>query len=285
MSLARSALRRLAVSISVLVACTLAGGCFVPHAQIVRNAQDAFSDGATLENRQKYQASALDLSTLDGAEEHFATARGLAEQALTEFEGELRRDDLYGTTLTVHALSSWRLGDIDASLASAKKVTALAESESANTRVWPRDAALCRALPDLIKIDALGVTAGAFDQDTSAESFDHDLLKPAKAIRNSLHSTANVEAGHSLEVYFALSDLEIVFVVYRGLTQMHKSRRTQSAVADYLAMRSDALDRLGQLGSNPLHAGRAAALNTHVTYYTYLLLDEIAVTTPGEDGD
>jgi hypothetical protein len=133
----------------VLVA--MAGCQSVNH---LRDAQEAFNRAATLENKLRYAAN--DPNTLFKTE---------ASEALTEVgsvqssyaaallslenvdEAKLKQDRLWGSALTLKALTQWRLGRYEDALTTAN--TAKANSN----QLFPRDAAIVEALPGLIKID------------------------------------------------------------------------------------------------------------------------------------
>ncbi len=277
-------LHRLVVALLAAVLCTLATGCFAPHAQMVREAQDAFSEGAELENTRKFDpARQLDPSAFSGPTDRYAAARGIIEQVLAEAEGDLRRDDLYATALTVHALSSWRLGDTASAEASAKQVRDLVAATEPGTRVWPRDAAVCKALPQLIKVDALGDTVEGLPTGVDAATFETQVMQYVPKVHQELQAAGEeLEDGHPLQIYFALADLELTYVVFQGLTaKMTREARRPGHVERYQSMRTDGLKRLQALKANDrFDSETQTAIGTHLDRYTRDLHQTISTGDP-----
>ena len=69
----------------------------------------------------------------------------LEKLANNQDETRLRKDGLWGSALTLKALSQWRLGQYDQAIA-----TAQLAKQSAGDQTYPRDLALITALPGLV---------------------------------------------------------------------------------------------------------------------------------------
>src|SRR5690606_7033133 len=202
----------------------------------------------------------------------YAAAHGLIERVLAEAAADLRADDLYGTALTIRALCAWRLGDPDAAREAAAEVTALAADPEAGTRVWPRDRALCAALDPLTKIDALGVVVRGFEAaTTTAADTQAKLMRHVPGVQQGLRdAAASVPAGHPLRIYLAQAELELAYVVYRGLNKVDRGQRDPTQVDEYDRLRKSALGQLDELRRAFHEAGdRIDALQEH---YRNLLL-------------
>lgn len=135
-----------------LAACNGLGG-----ARRLRDAQDAFNEGARLENHLRYESAftqyglsvknqnEISVPSVDRPEQHYAAALEILASIREPEEKELENDKLLGTKLTLEALCQWKLGRGTAaiSLANAALTNLGAESE-------PRDWVIARALPGLV---------------------------------------------------------------------------------------------------------------------------------------
>jgi tetratricopeptide (TPR) repeat protein len=136
-----------------ILAIVAATGCVsVNH---LRDAQESFNQAAAAENALRLDSTTpLDasgsgtLATWSSARNGYASALRSLEQLEAADRQRLRQDGLWGATLTLKALSEWRLGFFDEALA-----TAAEARETAAEQIYPRDQALLRALPGLIKTD------------------------------------------------------------------------------------------------------------------------------------
>jgi tetratricopeptide (TPR) repeat protein len=146
---------RLLIILSViftLAACNGVGG-----ARRLRDAQDAFNDGARLENRLRYESafkqyglsvkSQNDISvpSVDRPEQHYAAALEILKSIREPEEHELKNDKLLGTKLTLQALCQWKLGQGTEAISLAETALANLGAESE-----PRDWVIARALPALV---------------------------------------------------------------------------------------------------------------------------------------
>jgi hypothetical protein len=148
---ARGTARRGLVPGSLLVA-LLCGGCTffssVSTTHQLRQAQDAFSSAAAIENAARVQTTAPETTALGSGSGGYAQAAESAGQLRANNEPDLRRDGLYCSALTVEAMARWRLGQRD-------KARTLAASDAACTGpdAYPRDRTLLLALPGLVQAD------------------------------------------------------------------------------------------------------------------------------------
>ena len=157
-SQARQALKSsLHLPIILIVLFTLAACSGLGGARRLRDAQDAFNEGARLENRLRYESAfkqygldvknqnAISAPSVDRPTQHYAAALEILASMREPEEIELQNAKLLGTKLTLEALCQWKLGRGTAaiSLADAALANLSAESE-------PRDWVVARALPALV---------------------------------------------------------------------------------------------------------------------------------------
>src|SRR5688572_9268208 len=116
----------------------------------LREAQDAFNQAAAAENTLRFDAKASDAVTSLGAvRSGYASALlSLDKLENSKDESRLRNDGLWGTALTLKALTQWRLGQFDKAIATAELA-----KQSASDQTYPRDQAIVAALPGLVKTD------------------------------------------------------------------------------------------------------------------------------------
>jgi len=265
---------RMVKLIIIIVFFMFSTGCFVPHAQMVRQAQDAFQKGAAMENARKFGFKTADESGDPMTDEtaFYSSARGLIEQALEEATSGLQRDDLYGTALTIHALSSWRLGDGKTAVLSANKVLKIVDDPNPKTRVWPRDKAICAAIKPLMEIDSLGKIVNKFDKETTSTVANKKLMKHVDGIRKRLcYSSSGLPEGHPLKVYIAQSQLELAFVVYSGLNKMHRNNRDKHHKKAYDKLKKEGLARLREMAASKAYKMSRENINSLITYYREIL--------------
>jgi len=141
-----------------LVTLSLLLGLFAAGCQTVsalRDAQDAFNRAAAAENalrsdlNRPLDGGAADtMNGLGAARSGYARALLALNRVTSESAAKLRSDQLLGDALTLKALCEWRLGQTSNALVSAQS----AQSAAAD-QLFPRDRALLRALPGLIKTD------------------------------------------------------------------------------------------------------------------------------------
>ena len=141
--------RSLALAFVFTFMLVLTAGCAaVNH---LRDAQDAFSNGAALENAARLDSAAkfpsAETSSSLAARSSYASALHSLDQLSDEQRKTLEKENLWGATLTLKALAQWRLGKYDEALSTAE------DAQKLNEQLFPRDAALLKALPGLVAID------------------------------------------------------------------------------------------------------------------------------------
>ena len=178
-----------------LLWCVVVAGC--AEVNRLREAQDAFSRAAELENRARFEYRS-DAGGFTGAAETTAARAGYGA-ALLELEqlsgdsrakASLQADGLWGTALALRALCEWRLGLHDRALASAE------EAAAAGDPLGPRDRTMMAALPGLVMTDQLfakldrkrrGLPAGEWEAAKSLGARAMEVLEAARKDTDAEH--------------------------------------------------------------------------------------------------
>jgi hypothetical protein len=183
----------------------------------LREAQEAFSRAAEVENRERLADAP---ASGFGEAADVASARAGYAAALIELEAlekdsraqaSLEADGLWGTALALKALCEWRLGLHDRALASAAGAAASGET------LGPRDRAMMAALPGLVMTDQLfakldrkrrGLPAGDWE---AAKSLGARAMEVLEGVRK------DTDAEHPLRSYLFQAQL----AAWRNLRQSH----------------------------------------------------------------
>lgn len=128
--------------------CVVASGC--ANVNYVRDAQDAFSRAAEKDNKHSL-TSGVDtqgalFDELEKRASYTAVISSVDNISNTD-KDELMADKLWGTMLTIKAFSQWRLGEY------AKTMETHDEALKNPDQLLPRDKAMIKALPDLVRND------------------------------------------------------------------------------------------------------------------------------------
>ena len=187
------------VSIAVLVA--LAAGC--ADVNRLREAQDSFNQAAATENALRFDTKATDASTtgLASVRSGYASALlSLEKLENSKDRTQLRNDGLWGTALTLKALTQWRLGQFDKAIATAELAR-----QSAGDQMYPRDLAVITALPGLVKTDQ------AYDKilrtNTPLSDIKDLLVGDRGAVADIQNARGKVDRDHPVQVYLVQAQL------------------------------------------------------------------------------
>ncbi len=196
------------VSPAVLLALLALTGC---AAHRIREAQDAFSRAAALENRgldvtAPAQAALLDNSSAAG---DYRRALSLVNESLAKSRDRLQQDQLEATALMLKALCLWRLADLEDDHAAGEQlshvITAIHDRANSNKAppltLGTRDRVLLAALPGLRDHDRglRQVTRGK-----AGEMFSSAFNK----LDNSLKQD-DVPENHPVVIYIRLAQLSV----------------------------------------------------------------------------
>jgi hypothetical protein len=254
-------------------------GC-AQHAHQVRDAQDIFSQGAGLDLARKFNMDVPGVS--DPAQEshrYYALAIGTVNEAIRGGASDLRQDGLYGTALTIKALSLWRLGDTASSKEVANEVIALAGQNSDTDKVWPRDLGICKSLPVLFKIDALADQAKDFatlsPNDRREETIE-EIMANADQIQTDLDQIVGdpLLKGHPFQFFLAEARCETANVLQEAAaaTAVFPGNSAQKYYAKYNDYKSKALDDLKNVATtHDLGDGYQDRVKKMEAYYSRIL--------------
>jgi hypothetical protein len=195
---------RIAVLCSMLLLIVWAAGC--ANINHLREAQDAFNQAAAAENALRFESTSPIADSASAAAATWSSARNSYSSALLSIEKlasgdeqRLRANGLWGTTLTLKAISQWRLGMSDKALATVDEARA-----SASDQINPRDQALLLALPGLIKSDQ------AYDKilrQRPLAEVEALLIGSNGAVVNMEAARASVDRDHPVNLYLLQSEL------------------------------------------------------------------------------
>jgi hypothetical protein len=196
----RRTLARIINGASFALLLAVAAGC--ASVNRLREAQDAFNQAATAENALRFDARAADaVASLGAVRSGYASALlSLDKLENSKDQARLRNDGLWGTALTLKALTQWRLGQFDKAIATA----ALAKQNAAD-QIYPRDQAVVTALPGLVKTDQ------AFSKILLPNAPPADvealLIGGNGAVANIQSGRDQVEKDHPVQVYLLQAQL------------------------------------------------------------------------------
>ena len=212
----------------------LAAGC--ASVNRLREAQDAFSQGAAAENAQRLVPGnpADTLTSLSSVRTSYASALQSLEQLSADERRSLREQGLWGTALTLKALCQWRLGEYAKALA-----TAAEAQQDTPEQIYPRDRALLLALPGLIKTDQADAK---ILQKQSFPEVKELLVGPSGAVQDIQNARAAVGAEHPVQLYLIQAQL----AAYRNyMVAVHVFQN--ASVPDGDPARESAKEQLRQL--------------------------------------
>ena len=178
----------------------LAVGCAsVNH---LREAQDSFNQAADAENALRFDAKAADaVASLGAVRSGYASALlSLDKLETSKDQTQLRNDGLWGTALTLKAMTQWRLGQFDKAIATAELA-----KQSASDQIYPRDRAVTTALPGLVKTDQ------AYNKillpTTPLADVEALLIGGNGAVANLQSARDQAEKDHPVQIYLLQSQL------------------------------------------------------------------------------
>ena len=140
-----------------------------PYLKHYTAAQDYFNEAATLDNELKLKVSDENFDLLSPESQvqiKYLTALNAIEKVLRGNANTLRQDGLLASAYTIKALSEWKTKRYDASIATAREgLTAIKQASDVGQKATPRDEAVLRAIPGLIRADqAAALVEASADQ-------------------------------------------------------------------------------------------------------------------------
>lgn len=244
--------------IALILVAVLAAGCAaVNH---LREAQDAFNQGAAAENVQRLAGDSPKeaLASVTAARNSYASALLSLDKLSDSDKKSLREDGLLGTALTLKALCQWRLGLYDKALTTAAEATSIVPEQ-----IYPRDRALLLALPGLIKTDQ------AYDKILRRQSFDQvkELLVGSNgAVANIQSVRDTVEQKHPVQSYLVQAQL----AAYRNYMVAMDTFQSHATVPENDPARVQAQKQLQELNDLLKLSGDDAQRKALVEYWIRL---------------
>lgn len=139
-------------TIAVLAAIVLSTSCGVKHIRTLSDAEVIFNRAADSDNRSRFDAPGGILNSAGALADYRMAARMLDDLIKTQ-TANLKQDNLLCTAIALQGLSKWRSGDQDAAINAVRGAEAQACTTATAAQTAPRDAALIRAVPGLVRID------------------------------------------------------------------------------------------------------------------------------------
>lgn len=134
----------------LLTSCILAG-CATPSIDLVRQAQDSYNQAAQLNNQlsvfASHRVSDQDIIRQVSINNMYSSVINSVEQLKPETVEQLKASSLYGSLLTIKAISHWRLGQFVQAADTAQNALSFTQG------VLPRDQVINETMPHLIRND------------------------------------------------------------------------------------------------------------------------------------
>jgi hypothetical protein len=224
-----------ALSIAALI--TLAAGC--ADVNRLREAQDSFNQAAATENALRFDTKVTDASTtgLGSVRSGYASALlSLEKLENSKDQTQLRNDGLWGSALTLKALTQWRLGQFDKAIATAELAR-----QNAGDQMYPRDLAMITALPGLVKTDQ------AYDKilrtNTPLSDITDLLVGDHGAVADIQNARGRIDRDHPVQVYL----LQAQLAAYRNFQVALDRRQNHATVSTNNPAFADANAQLKEL--------------------------------------
>jgi tetratricopeptide (TPR) repeat protein len=221
-----SALIKCLVLCSILVTFLWVSGCSTTNH--LREAQDAFNKAAALDNQLRVDPLSLDqkdetLLTMGMNKNNLYASvinslNKLAESDIQQY----KTDKLWGNVLALKAMAQWRLGDFD----SARKTAG--EAKELESQLHPRDRALIRSLPGLIKIDEafskIYLNPGQLPEGkTKSQNFKEIKQLLESGVDDIEKVRAIVNRDHPVQSYLLQSQLAAYVNLIQAYTHWHET--------------------------------------------------------------
>jgi hypothetical protein len=193
-----------AASLGLTLVVLLAAGC--AGVNRLREAQDSFNQAAAAENAMRFDVKPADaVAGLNAISSGYASALLSLEKLGGADQRQLQADGLWGTALTLKALTQWRLGMFEKAMATSEEAR-----QSAGDQIYPRDRALMAALPGLIKTDQ---AYNKILSNAPLSDVEGLLIGESGAVANIESARNLVGRDHPVQIYLVQAQL----AAYRNL--------------------------------------------------------------------
>lgn len=225
-----------------LIILTCTAGC--DSTRLLREAQEAFNQGAEIENRARLGISGdpASLSTLPPPKGDPTTYYEIALARLEQADdASLKRDGLWVHKRTLLALTHWKLGNHEQARETARQTNADAHRH-------PREASILKAIPALVQIDnAIEMTQR--DEAAPLNAIEDELVGTPYGAISILEEAREIAPGHAIQVYLIQSRLSAYLALARARERYGTASRFNDSeiteVRDSLTLLQELLNRFG----------------------------------------
>jgi len=251
-------LMKLPVSlVTMIMLITVTAGC--ASVNRLREAQDSFNQAAAAENTLRFDSNPADaVANLGSVRSGYASAVLSLDKIDDYDKKQLLDDGLWGSALTLKALSQWRLGLFSKALATASEA-----QKNSGEQMYPRDRAVLVALPGLIKTDQ------AYDKILNKKPLEEVLallIGPSGAIANIQNAQLSVDKDHPVQVYLIQAQL----AAYRNYMVAQDRLNNHATIAADDPARMKANEQLVELNRLLQSQQPGPAAQTLISYWVKL---------------
>jgi len=182
------------------------------HVKLISQAQESFNGAASTENAALLGSSYESLTQYTNAISSYEIAYSISSKAIKNYPKKLKKDGLLGSAYSINALSAWKLGKFE----EAVSLSNIALNELSGQ---PRDEALMKAIPGLIKADEAFTKLGAESEitDDTYQKVKNIILDPSTgALHDFDNASANLGSGHPLLTYFQIVRVSMILTLDRA---------------------------------------------------------------------
>ena len=225
-------------------------------AQKLRNAQDAFNDGARMENKLLYESAfkqyGLNVNrqndivapSVGRPEQHYAAALEILESIGAPESAELEKDKLLGTKLTLEALCQWKLGRGTQAILLAQ--TALDHLDAENE---PRDWVIAQLLPALVINDqAYARIPNAFDgkDQSKFDDIENRLLTADRSAKTYIDKATGRAKDRPIEIWLLQVELSLYSTWLKARSNILGERELPEKEKGLLIGKCERLETIGK---------------------------------------
>lgn len=195
---------------TVLAIVLLCSGCGVKHIRALSDAETVFNRASEADNRARF-GTQTGIVTSASIVADYRLAAKMLDDLIAKQGAQLKTDKLFCTAVALQGLSRWRVGDHAAAMSAFQNGQECIQPQA--VQAAPRDAALIRALPGLIRIDQ--AKAMVDNGKTGDEDAIHQLIHDAHA---DLSAAAGLVPSDSpVREYLVISHLAAVRVLQESI--------------------------------------------------------------------
>jgi tetratricopeptide (TPR) repeat protein len=224
-----------AVAVFVIVSVSACTGYLKDY----RRAQDQFNAAADADNKArldydlKQDEQQGSSAALSGARANYALAYKEISKLVDDNADDLKKDQLYGSALSMKALCEWRLGRFTQAVATADAAVGQLEPKASGSR----DLAVMTALPGMIRIEE-----GYRQALQPGGDYDHIKGLFTAGLKKISEARNTVDAKHPVQLYLMSAQL----AGYRNWQVAIEKMNPSTAATDRGDIRSDAGTVLGE---------------------------------------